>query len=74
MLLTLYNLNNVLDTIRNSQDNEKKILREAMEYDFHNPSMGLRSTRNALRQVYGIDTFDGLLINWNWKHFDAAVK
>lgn len=74
MTLNLNNIEEVLEMITNSDAETKRAFREAMLAATAHINCDLPRVRSALRRLYNVDTYDAVLINWQWGRFERAAQ
>lgn len=74
MMMNLNNLEEVLEMIANSDAETKREFREVMIAATAHITCDLPRVRSALRRLYDVDTYDVVLINWQWGRFERAAQ
>lgn len=74
MMMTINNFEEVLELITNSNEETKRAFREEMVIASNRINWDLTRVRRALLNLFGIDSYDVLLINWQWGRFERAAQ
>lgn len=74
MMMTINNFEEVLELITNSNEETKRAFREEMTIASNRINWDLTRVRRALLNLFGIDSYDVLLINWQWGRFERAAQ